>query len=483
MRRAQRRPQRPPLLPALLALAIFSSAAIVTADPSPGAVSFPNDGAVSSTRTSRGLGASLTFPKDSQDEGVKVTRSILPGQTSSGFAFPSQNDDGPRQSKRLAFPSESTSPSARPDPQPFRAQRGLKFPGRDAEDGDSAASDKKETRHVNYGFDYDEGGYGTGQGFEDSGHSSGGAGYNGGGYGGAGYGGAGYGGASYGGGFGGGVYGGGAAPEEYGHGGGSTDYGYEDEGGTGGYDDGGFGEDEAASHVSHGYDHEEHSPVPHNHKSDGTWKKKLIWKPRWKKVWKHAKKQIWNPHWKKTYKPIWKTTWKPDWKQIWLPAWKQIYKPVWVKQYVPGDKSHGTDYEGWEYTSHGLWRKKLIWKPYWKKYWKPGQKQIWIKGKKLIWQPAWRKTWVASWKPVKVPAWKKIWTPVWISEWVPFPDHEEVWDRKAGAGESQQPAAEDRTTREVSAKQNVAGFRFPQVAASAAAGKSVDPKIASWSWQ
>ena len=57
-----------------------------------------------------------------------------------------------------------------------------------------------------------------------------------------------------------------------------------------------------------------------------------------------------------------------------------MYKPVLVKVYVPGDKSHGTDYEGWEYTSHGLWKKKLVWKPFWKKYWKPGSKQVWITG-------------------------------------------------------------------------------------------------------
>jgi len=68
-------------------------------------------------------------------------------------------------------------------------------------------------------------------------------------------------------------------------------------------------------------------------------------------------------------------------------AFLQMYKPVLVKQFVPGDKSHGTDYEGWEYTSHGLWKKKLIWKPFWKKYWKPGNKQVWIKGMYQIFFP------------------------------------------------------------------------------------------------
>jgi hypothetical protein len=116
----------------------------------------------------------------------------------------------------------------------------------------------------------------------------------------------------------------------------------------------------------------------------------------------------------------------------------------------------------------------------------------------LAWQPAWRKTWYSVWKPIKVPAWKKIWTPVWISEWVPYPDHEEVWDRtanngaaeKSGGAEAQQNAdgPEDRTTRDTSDAASdtsrKTGFVFPQVAASAAAGKSaIDQKIASWAWQ
>ena len=90
-----------------------------------------------------------------------------------------------------------------------------------------------------------------------------------------------------------------------------------------------------------------------------------------------------------------------------------------------------------------------------------------------------------------MPAWKKIWTPVWISEWLPFQDHEEVWDRKAGASSSEQQAtsSEDRTSREGQLALDAAGsastsrVAFPQVAASAAAKKSVDDKIASWSWQ
>jgi hypothetical protein len=133
--------------------------------------------------------------------------------------------------------------------------------------------------------------------------------------------------------------------------------------------------------------------------------------------------------------------------------------PEIVKQYVPGEKHHGKDHDGWEYTSHGLWRKKVVWKPVWKKIWKPAKKQIWIPDKKLVWKEewkqiwrtekkqiwipdkklvwkeAWKKIWVPDWKKIWVPAWKKIWKPVWIQEWVLIQDHHPPpehhgWDRK-----------------------------------------------------
>lgn len=40
-----------------------------------------------------------------------------------------------------------------------------------------------------------------------------------------------------------------------------------------------------------------------------------------------------------------------------------------VKVGIPGEKYLGKDHEGWEYTSHDLWKKKLIWKSAWKKIW------------------------------------------------------------------------------------------------------------------
>jgi len=40
-----------------------------------------------------------------------------------------------------------------------------------------------------------------------------------------------------------------------------------------------------------------------------------------------------------------------------------------VKVGIPGEKFLGKDHEGWEYTSHDLWKKKLVWKSAWKKIW------------------------------------------------------------------------------------------------------------------
>lgn len=45
---------------------------------------------------------------------------------------------------------------------------------------------------------------------------------------------------------------------------------------------------------------------------------------------------------------------------------------------IPGEKFLGKDKDGWEYTSHDLWRKKMIWKPEYKKIWKIEKKQEWV---------------------------------------------------------------------------------------------------------
>lgn len=46
---------------------------------------------------------------------------------------------------------------------------------------------------------------------------------------------------------------------------------------------------------------------------------------------------------------------------------------------IPGEKFLGKDKEGWEYTSHDLWRKKMIWKPEYKKVWRVEKKQEWVR--------------------------------------------------------------------------------------------------------
>jgi hypothetical protein len=81
--------------------------------------------------------------------------------------------------------------------------------------------------------------------------------------------------------------------------------------------------------------------------------------------------------WKEVQVPAWKKIWKPKWvitqvaveKDIQVPAWKQYWVPQWVKKGIPGEKYLGKDHEGWEYTSHDLWKKKLVWKSAWKKIW------------------------------------------------------------------------------------------------------------------
>ncbi|KAG8228142.1 hypothetical protein J437_LFUL002798 [Ladona fulva] len=213
-----------------------------------------------------------------------------------------------------------------------------------------------------------------------------------------------------------------------------------------------------------GYD-DHYDDHHHHHEPEGYWKKKLIWKPDWQKIWKPGKKLIWKPAWKKIWKPIWKEVWKPIWKEVWKVEWKKLWKPVLVKVWVPGEKSHGVDDHGWEYTSHGLWKKKLIWKPYWKKIWKPASKLVWVKEKKLAWKEAWKKIWVPAWKKIWVPAWKKIWKPVWISEWILIqkdhpPPSEEIhhhgwedphhgWDRKGGAGAADSSVAQSEQQQSV----------------------------------
>lgn len=78
-------------------------------------------------------------------------------------------------------------------------------------------------------------------------------------------------------------------------------------------------------HIEEHDDHHDH----HDHHDPGYWKKKLIWKPGWKKIWKKAKKQIWKPSWKKIWKPIWVPTKIPVYKDIKIPDWKKIWKPEW----------------------------------------------------------------------------------------------------------------------------------------------------------
>ena len=110
-----------------------------------------------------------------------------------------------------------------------------------------------------------------------------------------------------------------------------------------------------------------------------------------------------------------------------MPAWKKSYVPQLVKAWVPGCKHHGTDHDGWEYTSHGLWKKKLVWKPVWTKIWKPAKKQIWVESKKLVWKEEWKQIWRTEkkqiWVESKKLVWKEDWKQVWRTEkkqiWVP----------------------------------------------------------------
>lgn len=97
------------------------------------------------------------------------------------------------------------------------------------------------------------------------------------------------------------------------------------------------------------------------------WQK--IWKPIWVPVKKEAWKEIKVPDWKKIWKPKWIEIKVPAWKEIQVPAWKQYWTPKWIKKGVPGEKYLGKDPEGWEYTSHDLWKKKLVWQSAWKKIW------------------------------------------------------------------------------------------------------------------
>ncbi|XP_061398117.1 uncharacterized protein LOC133333819 [Musca vetustissima] len=178
---------------------------------------------------------------------------------------------------------------------------------------------------------------------------------------------------------------------------------------------------------------------------------KQIWKPVWKEIQVPAWKEIQVPDWKKIWKPVWVPTkvpaWKdiqvPAWKQIWVPVWKEIqvpawkeiqvpewkqyWTPEWIKVGIPGEKYLGKDHEGWEYTSHDLWKKKLIWKSHWKKIWKPAKKQIWVPSKKLEWKEEWKQIWKPAKKQIWVDdkklewkeAWKQIWKPAKKLIWVP----------------------------------------------------------------
>lgn len=59
--------------------------------------------------------------------------------------------------------------------------------------------------------------------------------------------------------------------------------------------------------------------------------------------------------------------------------------PAWVKEAVPGEKYLGKDQQGNEYTAHDVWRKKMIWKPQWKKVWKTKQVEAHKTEKKEEW--------------------------------------------------------------------------------------------------
>lgn len=118
--------------------------------------------------------------------------------------------------------------------------------------------------------------------------------------------------------------------------------------------------------------------------------------------------------------------------------------PEWVKVGIPGEKYLGKDHDGWEYTSHDLWKKKLIWKPVWRKYFKPAKKQVFIPDKKLVWKdelkPIWKTqkkeilvddkklVWVEAFQPVYKPSkkltwvedkqlkWREAWKQIWVCD-------------------------------------------------------------------
>lgn len=96
---------------------------------------------------------------------------------------------------------------------------------------------------------------------------------------------------------------------------------------------------------------------------------------------------------KKVYKPVWKVIQVRVPKTIQVPVWNKKFIPEWVKEGVPGEKYLGKDEHGWEYTSHDLWRKKLIWKPIWVKSYKTEHKEEWVDQKKLEWKEEWVKIW------------------------------------------------------------------------------------------
>lgn len=98
-----------------------------------------------------------------------------------------------------------------------------------------------------------------------------------------------------------------------------------------------------------------------------------------------------------------------------------------VKKGVPGEKYLGKDHEGWEYTSHDLWKKKLVWKSAWKKIWVPSKKTVWVPNKKLTWIEDYKKIYKTAkqqiWVDDKKLAWKEAWKQIWRTDkqqiWVP----------------------------------------------------------------
>ncbi|CAB0003467.1 unnamed protein product [Nesidiocoris tenuis] len=147
------------------------------------------------------------------------------------------------------------------------------------------------------------------------------------------------------------------------------------------------------------------------------WKK--VWKPIWVPIKVPAWKEIQVPEWKKIWKPIWVEIKVPAWKEIQVPDWKKVWKAELIKVGIPGEKHLGKDEHGWEYTSHDLWKKKVVWKPLWKKIWRTEKQQIWVPSKKLEWKEDWKQVWKPAKKQIWVESKKLEWKEEWKQVWKP----------------------------------------------------------------